>query len=236
MADVIRKMDENHTVADIDRTIDEVAQARGSSESLGTRIDGIAGQTAASDAALAELVDSGAKNILQIGTAVTAAKNGVTAVSDTDGAVTISGASTVSSQFVLINDLFSGSTSSTYGSQIPIKEGRYTIKATGIEGVRVQAINYNSSSDATTIASSDEDVDFTAAKSFIVFRLVIMPGADFSAPVTIYPMCCDSKLYAASKAYQPYRPPYQELYEMVLALQQSGTRSLSVEPSEEDMR
>jgi hypothetical protein len=146
---------------------------------------------------------------------VTAAKNGVTAVSNTDGSITISGVSTSENQFVIINDLYSGSTSSTYGSQIPIKEGGYTIKATGIEGVRVQAINYNSSNDGTTIASSDEDVNFTAAKSFIVFRLVIMPGADFTTPVTIYPMCCDSKLYAVSKAYQPYRPSYQELYDEV---------------------
>ena len=48
MADVIRKMDGNHTVADIDSTIDEVAQARGEYDSVNARLE-------ASEARLAEL-------------------------------------------------------------------------------------------------------------------------------------------------------------------------------------
>ena len=41
MADVIRKMAGGHKVADIDGVIDEVAAARGESESLGGRLDGL---------------------------------------------------------------------------------------------------------------------------------------------------------------------------------------------------
>jgi hypothetical protein len=171
------------------------------------------------EAALVELVDGGAKNILQIGTAVTVEKNGVTAVSNTDGSVTISGVSTSGSQFLIINDLYSGSTTSTYSSQIPIKAGNYVVKATGTRDVLIQAINYNSSTDTEVIDSSNDDVEFTATKSYIVFRLVIRGNTDFTTPVTIYPMCCDSALYAISPKSVPYRPSYQELYEMVKALQ-----------------
>lgn len=41
MADVIRKMEEGHTVADIDGVIDEVTEARGEYESLNARLDAI---------------------------------------------------------------------------------------------------------------------------------------------------------------------------------------------------
>lgn len=174
------------------------------------------------EAALVELVDGGAKNILQIGTAVTVEKNGVTAVSNTDGSVTISGVSTSGSQFLIINDLYSGSTTSTYSSQIPIKAGNYVVKATGTRDVLIQAINYNSSTDAEVIDSSNDDVKFTATKSYIAFRLVIGGNTDFTTPVTIYPMCCDSALYAISPEVVPYRPSYQELYERVVALEQAN--------------
>lgn len=173
-------------------------------------------------AALVELVDGGAKNIVQIGTAVTVTKNGVTAVSNTDGSITISGVSTSGSQFLIINDLYSGSTTSTYGSQIPIKVSNYVVKATGTRGVIIQAINYNSSTDTTVIDSSNDDVEFTATKSYIVFRLIIRGNADFTTPVTIYPMCSDSALYAISPELVPYRPSYQELYERVVALEQAN--------------
>jgi len=172
------------------------------------------------EAALVELVDGGAKNILQIGTAVTVEKNGVTAVSNTDGSVTISGVSTSDSQFLIINDLYSGSTTSTYSSQVPIKAGNYVVKATGTRDVIIQAINYNSSTDTEVINSSNDDVEFTATKSYIVFRLVIRGNTDFTTPVTIYPMCSDSALYAISPKSVPYRPSYQELYERVVALEQ----------------
>ena len=174
------------------------------------------------EAALVELVDGGAKNILQIGTAATAEKNGVTAVSNTDGSVTISGVSTSGSQFLIFNDLYSGSTTSTYSSQIPIKAGNYVVKATGTRDVLIQAINYNSSTDTEVIDSSNDDVEFTATKSYIVFRLVIRGNTDFTTPVTIYPMCCDSALYAISPKIVPYRPSYQELYERVVALEQAN--------------
>jgi hypothetical protein len=165
--------------------------------------------------ALVQIVDNGAKNILQIGTAVTVSDNGVTAVTNTDGSITLSGASSSDSEFVLINDLYSGSTSSSYSSEIPIKSGDYIIKATGDVGVRIRAINYNSSSDATTISASDADVKFTASKSYIVFQLIIRPDADFTTPITIYPMCCDSSLYALSYDYQPYKPSYDDTVKQV---------------------
>ena len=50
MADVIGKMDENHTVEDIDGVIDEVAEARGEYDSLNARLDAIEARLAALEA------------------------------------------------------------------------------------------------------------------------------------------------------------------------------------------
>lgn len=47
MADVIRKMAEGHTVADIDGVIDEVAEARGEYDDLDARLDAIEARLAA---------------------------------------------------------------------------------------------------------------------------------------------------------------------------------------------
>ena len=47
MADVMRKMNENHTVEDIDNTIDEVAEARGTYSSVNARLEAIEAALAA---------------------------------------------------------------------------------------------------------------------------------------------------------------------------------------------
>ena len=167
------------------------------------------------EAALVELVDGVAKNIIELGDAI-CEKNGVTAVLSSDGSIVLSGkAEGVTSNFLIINDLKTGSQTVSYASLIPIKSGIYTISGVSDSRVSLQVLNYNSSSDVDTF-DSDE---FTATKQYIDFRLIVRRTADFTTPLTIHPMCCTKAAWNISQTYQPYRPSYQELYEMVKALQ-----------------
>lgn len=172
------------------------------------------------EAALVELVDGGAKNIIEVGNAI-CTKYGVTAVLSSDGSIVLSGkAEKATGNFLIANDIKTGSQSASYASLIPIKSGIYKsgiYTASGLSDDRVilQVLNYNSSSDVDTFES---DV-FTTTKQYIDFRLMLKRTADFTTPLTIYPMCCTKAEWDISHAYQPYRPSYQELYEMVKALQ-----------------
>lgn len=159
------------------------------------------------EAALIELVDSGAKNIIELGNA-TCEKNGVTAVLNSDGSIVLSGqAEDASSNFIITNDLRTGSQTDSYASAIPIKSGNYIISGVSDSRVILQILNYNSTSDVNSFDSNE----FTATKKYIDFRLIVRRTADFSTPLTIYPMCCTKAAWNISQTYQPYRPSYQEL-------------------------
>lgn len=183
------------------------------------------------DAALAALVDGGAKNICQ-NNATTVSKNGVTATSNADGSITLSGSNS-GGDFLLIYDLYNPSASASFTSNIsaPTDEQTYICPATGNSSVRVQVMEYNSASDYTALANSDTDKTFTFSKNYVVFRIYIKSGANFTTNITIHPMVCAKAAWDISNAYQPYRPSWQELYEMVLALQ-GGNRSLSVQTAQ----
>ena len=170
------------------------------------------------EASIVELVDGGAKNIIELGDAI-CEKNGVTAVLSSDGSIVLSGkAEGSTSNFLIINDLKTGSQTVSYASLIPIKSGVYAVSGVSDSRVSLQVLNYNSSSDVDTF-DSDE---FTATKQYIDFRLIVRRTADFTTPLTIYPMCCSKAAWDISQTYQPYRPSYQELYERVVALEQAN--------------
>lgn len=78
-------------------------------------------------------------------------------------------------------------------------------------------------------ASTSSAVEFTytsnskATYPYICFRLFIKaPTASHEVSfnnLLIEPMVCTKAAWDISHAYQPYRPSYQELYDMVKALQ-----------------
>lgn len=53
-------------------------------------------------------------------------------------------------------------------------------------------------------------------------QVFVRVEAGTAVDVTFKPMICTKAAWDISQTYQPYRPSYQALYEMVLALQ-SGT-------------
>ena len=159
------------------------------------------GQIAANKTGIGAVVDSGAKNILQV-LFKSKTKNGVTAVVNYDKSITLSGTSTSSSAFVLAYDTTDISKSNSYSTKVPIASGTYVCKGTGDSRVKVQAWGYTDDSDCAAYTNSNEDTEFTVTtKPFISFRIYISASADFSTPLTIYPMCALKSALAFSAAY-----------------------------------
>ena len=169
-------------------------------------------------AALADIIDSGAKNICQ-NNLTTIEKNGVTATTNADGSITMSGKSTANSDFLLVYDLFNPSAATSFTSNIPAVKGKTLIcPATGNSGIRLQVMEYNSSNDYTSQSNSDSDKTFTLSKNYMVFRLFVKSSADFTTPVVIYPIVCAQAAWNISHAFVPYCPSNKELWAMIQAL------------------
>lgn len=159
---------------------------------------------------LAELVDSGAKNLANFSFG-TVTESGVTAVVNSDGSITLNGTRTSSSAYII------------QASNTPIKiknNTSYVCKGTNNSGVRVQVIGF--SEDETSyhlLCNSSTDVTFDSENWHHYFIRILLFGNSTFSDVTIYPMCCLKTAWDISQAYVPYSPSNAELYEMIKALQ-----------------
>ena len=179
--------------------------------------------------AVVKSVDEGAKNLIQ-NNCNSKTVHGVTATTNADGSITVSGSSDYTNNFLVLYDLYAGdNATSSYNSHLTLKAGTYINKGTGRSDVKLQIIEYNTSSDYSIVSAGDTDTTFTLTKSYFAARLWISSTANFSTPVTVYPMICTAADWAVSQRFVPYCPTLYELYQMILLLQ-SGTRSLSMQP------
>ena len=173
--------------------------------------------------ALVDLIDGGPKNIID-NRITSSTKNGVTATTNADGSITISGKdsrTSPTSDFVLVTDMYNPSAANSFTSNIKAdKTKTYICPSTGNSNVRLQALGYNSSTDYAVLSSSDANVTFTPVKNYIVFRIFIKQNADFTNnEFTLYPMVCERTAWDISKKFVKYRPSYQEMYERIVALE-----------------
>lgn len=158
---------------------------------------------------LAEIVDSGAKNLLKNSLQSGTASHGVTATVAGAGQITLSG--TADSEADSVFHIMTNT---------QLKAGAY--RATGCPsggatGTYRMDVVVN---DSTVYRDEGNGVSFTLSDtSNVRVQIVIYRGND--APTVPYaPMICTADDYAISPDFQPYRPSYQELYEMIKALQQ----------------
>ena len=155
-------------------------------------------------AALVELVDEGAKNVLNH-TAYTRTVNGVIYTVNADRSITITsdGTNTQSLLYLVQN--------------YTIPAGRYVLSgcsggSTTTYDVRIRVggsafyINYNGGTEFTYNGTD-------------TFEASIVVRAGQTLNITMKPMICLKAAWDISQEYQPYRPSYQELVEMVEALQ-----------------
>lgn len=174
------------------------------------------------DRAIAKILDSGPKNLVNY-TRASLTLNRTTWTNNGDGTCTVSTSTTASAYYSyrIVGD--PDNTGWAYGQ--PIKKGKYIL--TGCpEGADSSTYRYilglapdqNSRSSTSYYAPH---VVFEVTNDTTRFDLAIYVAgyADISTPVTFKPMICTVDDFLVSPAFQPYRPSYQELYDMVKALQ-----------------
>ena len=167
-------------------------------------------------ASLVELVDGGSKNLLnnQLGSGT---KSGLAYTTGTDGSIVITaGTPTANADFVI--------------PFTPKESGQYVLQGcpSGGSGTtfKGQITLYPSMTNVVEIFDNTSVTTTLTGGTQYAYRFRVYSGKEIG-DVTIYPMVCSEAARKISQTYQPYRPSYQELYEMILALQ-NGTRSLAM--------
>ena len=179
------------------------------------------GQYDKDSAATSELVDSGAKNLVDVRFSSRAATSNMpSATNNGDGSVTINGTRTGSTT-VLVYDLQSDTTSST-DTRYTLPAGRYVVAATGSANVKLQVYAHDGTNIATPALAqaSTDPVEFEydsvtkAAYPYIDVRININGSASGISydNVKFYPMICTKAQWDVSQAYAPYCPSMAELY------------------------
>ena len=155
-------------------------------------------------AALIELVDGGAKNKLSIGTP-TSVPTGLTCTRNDDGTYTVSGTLSAPNSISFNVDSIDGD---LILSGCPEGGGNdtYLLRITKSGSQVAGSVDTGNGSDAFTMDGTG-------------YALNIRFAAGTYADVVFKPMICAKSAWDISHSYVPYRPSYQELYEMVLALQ-----------------
>lgn len=187
------------------------------SAQLAAANSGVTAEVLAADrAALVELIDGGSKNKLSW-SAADKTHNGITFTVNGDGTVTASGTNDSSSNsFISIKVMtaaeigamagcvLSGTPENSVGAYLSLEErgGSYTTY-----------IRDRGSGATVPVISTEVNVYIVVPKNTTVDGLIFRP------------MICSAAAWAVSHEFQPYRPSYEELYEMVRELQ--GGASLS---------
>lgn len=169
------------------------------------------------EAALIELVDGGAKNIADLTsttktTYTTATSNGVTITRNGD-IFTISGTSDTNDN-IFFNIYYAGSASTKIippGNWVAIIED-YT--GTVVNDIAVQIVAPTASAKVYGVPIQ---FSLSGSESGNRLRVNLRPSTTYDGSFKL--MICTKAAWDISQVYVPYRPSYQELYEMIKALQ-----------------
>lgn len=211
MADVIRKMRAGHKTSDIDDTIDEIASAKGTYTTLSERLSGIESEQESQEAALVELVDSGAKNKL-INSVTDGQTFGISFAKNTDETITVSGTAsggnaqrrimTIPAEDVqkyngmVLSGCPAGGSNNTYRLIFQRDSSPYTIYTSDIgEGAIIQEV------------------------PAVQCRVFIIVNDGTSIDGTFKPMICTKAAWDISHQYVSHRPSYDELIARIEALE-----------------
>lgn len=169
-------------------------------------------------AALVELVDSGAKNVLDNTSLIDSDARGVTITDNQDGTYTLSGTPTATADYLQ-------SQSNGYTNLFGLSPGKAYAIYSGSDKVIMRV---DVSFDGTSWSGSDVLVENIANYA----EFTVPPNAKglyirFRSPITagnvdnviVKPMICTLPAWKISQAYQPYRPSYDELIARIEALE-----------------
>lgn len=170
------------------------------------------------EAALAELIDTGAKNVLKTYDIASTTSGNVT-YSVVNGVCTVSITGTQSSAKVLIYAFDTNVGTQTVDSRNTIAPGTYVLKTTGNGKIKLRAYEHNGTT-ATLLAEttgSDAEFTYTGDAPYVTFTLSVSSNTALSEPVVFTPLCALKKLYDISDKAVPYCPTLAELYAMIQA-------------------
>lgn len=168
--------------------------------------------------AIAELIDSGAKNLLQTSCS-SQTVNGVVFTVDTDGTITADIPDSVSANAqlellpsVVVPESFRGKSLILSGSP------------TGGSTSTWRMVLQNTTSGFSTLAANEQGGTAVSIPDSVVrIRLVFTVYSNCPAQtITIKPMICDKSAWDVSQEYVPYRPDYDELVARIEALEQAA--------------
>lgn len=179
-------------------------------------------------ASLVELVDEGAKNICDWA-ATTSTISGVTFTVNGDKTVSVSGTATARAQKAL-----------QFTVPSTLKAGRYVLSGCPSGGEQSGTILYClyiwDKTVGTRVASGDDtgnglEFDWIPDASHTYSITIDVRSGTNASGLIFKPMICIAADYAISPAFVPYRPSWQEMWEMIQALQSGGASTQSVQPT-----
>ncbi|GEM_PF-2785542 len=169
-------------------------------------------------AAIADLIDSGAKNRLQTSCS-SQTVNGVVFTVDTDGTITAEIPDNITSNAqlellpsVVVPESFRGKSLILSGSPA------------GGSTATWRMVLQNTTSGFSTLAANEQGgTVFTVPDSVTRIRIVFTVYSNCPAQtIVIKPMICDISAWDVSQEYVPYRPSYDELVARIVALEQAA--------------
>ncbi len=175
--------------------------------------DGVYREMVPITAELVELVDRGAKNVLDI---MHPSNSRLQSITDNlDGTYTLSGSGTWLAWDVDCNVVNGNRYKFVCDFSSVSTDGSGLVVAKDSNNVDIFRENVNT--------SKVVEKEFTANGNSVIIGFTVNNGATTgSGSFTMNPMLCKSGDYAISPKFEPYSPTNRELYEMILALQ-SGT-------------
>ena len=171
-------------------------------------------------AALVQQVDGGAKNLLNPLYLTAASVAGVTITENGDGTYSLSGTATGIADYL-------HTPSDAVTNMLSLKRGEKYCISTGLSKVKIRVdystngTSWDNGGGSGLVMNEQGYGEFTvpsnAAGMYIRFRSTAADGSLDGE--TLYPMLCTASDYAISPAFVPYRPSWQEMYDMIKALQ-----------------
>lgn len=148
-------------------------------------------------------------------------KNGVTAAVNADGSVALSGSNTAGKAFMLFENICTGLADQFKNNTKFLPNGQYIVSGGNSDCFIQIAVSTDNTAATTSVlcraAENDVLFNITDSHKYVWGRIVVDTGADFSSPVTLYPMVRDANI--SDNTYEPYSKP--SIDERVSALEGS---------------
>lgn len=199
-------------ISAISETNGKIAPVEGTIDSVPTASSANPVSSGGVQTPLAEVIDNGAKNLLKI-TATSQTITGVTFTVGNDGTVTANGTNTGTSAAI-----FQIANVSSAGSRLAT--GRYVISGCTGGSSSTFDLRFYRNSDGSVIPNYAGGTQFEYTSG--AWNVSILVRAGKTVDATFKPMVCTYADYAVSPTFVPYRPSWQEMWDMIQALQNNS--------------